>query len=404
MLNNYYAGQNPQGMRNGVPAGGQGGSHALQDYQMQLMLLEQQNKKRLLMARQEQDNLTSRTDQPGVGLQGANFPNVSPAHRPGQSPNPADQMKRGTPKMTPGSPLPDGSMPQQRNSPTPMGGFNGQMPDNMGPQFFHPGSMTNGAMMRPPSSHPQFNNPQMMPQVQQGGRGQPNPQWQGGPQAGQPAQMQPPQNQQPQQMPTPQQRNQEMPPPQVPPTGGANGGRAQPGSPQQAAPPTPQPANKPNPKKGKGGDAKEPRKRPQKKGSTAQPNAAATPSSEPEPPTPTPSTPITPVHPNSFANQQKMQQGQAGTNGQPQAVPGPMPAAQVVPDPSQGAATFQMDAGDPSQFNMDFGSLDTGDVLEQFDFDSFLNTDDNGASGFNFDPTSLSFGGDGGVEAGTGDV
>ncbi|KAL8707014.1 MAG: hypothetical protein Q9225_007885 [Loekoesia sp. 1 TL-2023] len=31
------------------------GSHALQDYQMQLMLLEQQNKKRLLMARQEQE-------------------------------------------------------------------------------------------------------------------------------------------------------------------------------------------------------------------------------------------------------------------------------------------------------------------------------------------------------------
>ena len=33
------------------------GNHALQDYQMQLMLLEQQNKKRLLMARQEQDNM-----------------------------------------------------------------------------------------------------------------------------------------------------------------------------------------------------------------------------------------------------------------------------------------------------------------------------------------------------------
>ena len=31
------------------------GNHALQDYQMQLILLEQQNKKRLLMARQEQD-------------------------------------------------------------------------------------------------------------------------------------------------------------------------------------------------------------------------------------------------------------------------------------------------------------------------------------------------------------
>jgi hypothetical protein len=34
----------------------QGGNHSLQDYQMQLMLLEQQNKKRLLLARQAQDN------------------------------------------------------------------------------------------------------------------------------------------------------------------------------------------------------------------------------------------------------------------------------------------------------------------------------------------------------------
>ena len=32
-------------------------NHALENYQMQLMLLESQNKKRLLMARQEQDNL-----------------------------------------------------------------------------------------------------------------------------------------------------------------------------------------------------------------------------------------------------------------------------------------------------------------------------------------------------------
>jgi hypothetical protein len=35
-----------------------GGISALQDYQMQLMLLEQQNKRRLLMARREQDNIT----------------------------------------------------------------------------------------------------------------------------------------------------------------------------------------------------------------------------------------------------------------------------------------------------------------------------------------------------------
>lgn len=37
------------------------GNHALQDYQMQLMLLEQQNKKRLLMARQEQDEAATTT-------------------------------------------------------------------------------------------------------------------------------------------------------------------------------------------------------------------------------------------------------------------------------------------------------------------------------------------------------
>jgi hypothetical protein len=47
------------GMQAGQPAVGQlggSGNLALQDYQMQLMLLEQQNKKRLMMARQEQDS------------------------------------------------------------------------------------------------------------------------------------------------------------------------------------------------------------------------------------------------------------------------------------------------------------------------------------------------------------
>jgi hypothetical protein len=38
-------------------------NHALQDYQMQLMLLEQQNKKRLMMARQEQDVLLEPSSQ-----------------------------------------------------------------------------------------------------------------------------------------------------------------------------------------------------------------------------------------------------------------------------------------------------------------------------------------------------
>ena len=38
-------------------------NHALQDYQMQLMLLEEQNKQRLMMARQEQDEM-ARTRKP----------------------------------------------------------------------------------------------------------------------------------------------------------------------------------------------------------------------------------------------------------------------------------------------------------------------------------------------------
>lgn len=39
------------------------------------------------------------------------------------------------------------------------------------------------------------------------------------------------------------------------------------------------------------------------------------------------------------------------------------------------------------------------DVLDNFDFDSFLTTD-GGADGFNFDPSGMNFGTDGGLEAG----
>lgn len=46
-------------------------------------------------------------------------------------------------------------------------------------------------------------------------------------------------------------------------------------------------------------------------------------------------------------------------------------------------------------FNLDFGSMDSGDVLENFDFDTFLHTDDGTSSAFTFDQAFL---GDG-VEA-----
>lgn len=54
----------------------------------------------------------------------------------------------------------------------------------------------------------------------------------------------------------------------------------------------------------------------------------------------------------------------------------------------------------PSAFNLDFSALENPDILENFDFDTFLNTDADTA-GFGFDP-SITYPTDG-VEAGTGD-
>lgn len=275
-MTEYYAGNQAQ-LRGLQAANGPSGNHALQDYQQQLMLLEQQNKKRLSMARQEQDSMTRIDGQPGVPGHAGLPQGMSPqGSRSGPSPNPNDQMKRGTPKMgssgLPGSPLPDGSMPQGRGSPTAMN-FGNQMPPDMQPQFFtaHMKAMAdgmggvgpNGAMMRPPSSHPGFNgqpgNPQQLEalaRMQASSRMQ-NGNWQG-PQGPAPMMQQMSQAQQPQQLGTPQQRN-AMPPPQPPPAGGVTNGRTQPSSPQQpAAPPTPQQTNKGNPKGKK--DSKEPRK------------------------------------------------------------------------------------------------------------------------------------------------
>lgn len=269
---NYY---NPgdigaNGMRSGqggAPGAG-GGNHALQDYQMQLMLLEQQNKKRLMMARQEQDSMMPRPDgsqgAPGaVGPNGQPYQGTSPQGRSVNSPNPGEQLKRGTPHMNNAgmpSPVPEG---QSRGSPS--GGMNfnmaGNMDPSMNPQYFKMGNngmdpnmaraMPNG--MQPPSSHPGgFQNgmtPQQMAmarqqQMQQGAAVQQN--WTNGPNG----QMMPQgaQGAPQQSMGTPQQRA--MPPPSAPATGPVTNGRTQPPSPQQnAAPPTPSQSNKANPKK-----------------------------------------------------------------------------------------------------------------------------------------------------------
>ena len=255
----FYGGANPGVMQMrgggppGAPNGGPGGNHALQDYQMQLMLLEQQNKKRLLMARQEQDTIGNggRPDGNG-GMPGASgfAPGMSPSgSRGGPSPGPNDQARRGTPKMPqtaglPGSPMPDGSM---RGSPAAMS-FNPMQPE----MYPH---MNGGGMRPPPSSHPQFNNgnnytPEQMMAIQKtpnGGRVNGN--WPQGPPSQAPM-IQAPQPQPGVQMGTPQQRT-AMPPPQVVPNPTANGRPASP-----PAPPTPQTTSKANPK-----SKKDPRER-----------------------------------------------------------------------------------------------------------------------------------------------
>lgn len=318
--NGQMAQVRPGGMQ--TPSG-QHGNHALQDYQMQLMLLEQQNKRRLMMARQEQDTMAGRDGQPMPG-QGGLPPGTSPqGSRTGASPNPSEQMKRGTPKMPqsglPGSPS-AGDM-QNRGSPGSMNLNGGQMPPDMTANFF-PG----GPGMRPPSSNPAFTGPQM---------GQPIPanaanrQWQ----PGQPMPQHSPAMQP--QAGTPQERG-TMPPPQAPPVGPT--GRTQPPSPQTAgnAPPTPQQATKAPPK----GNKKKP-KQPAKgnKGANAGNAAGATPSNDSteHAQTPTPSTPATPHPPQSF----NKGGANANANAPPQPTSAPAQPPMVQPTPDQGQQPFQ---------------------------------------------------------------
>lgn len=265
----YFVG-NGIHLRNGQIANGSGGNHALQDYQMQLMLLEQQNKKRLLLARQEQD---SSRPEGQAGIPGA--PGYAPGMSPqgshsGPSPGPNDQMKRGSPKMGSsgipggGSPIPDGTLSRQGGSPAPMN-YPGQMAPDMLQQMKMADGMgvvgPNG--MRPPNSAPQFNGGQYTPQQMEALRARgigpvPNGTW---PQAppGQAAMMQQPAPpQQTSQMGTPQPRS--MPPPTIPIGAPTNGRPTSPAHPVNP-PSTPSQTNKSNPSK-----AKKEREKPRKVG------------------------------------------------------------------------------------------------------------------------------------------
>ncbi|KAK4040166.1 hypothetical protein C8A01DRAFT_15927 [Parachaetomium inaequale] len=375
----------PGNMRPGAPNGqpATSSNHALQDYQMQLMLLEQQNKKRLMMARQEQD----------IGTNNMPRGTSPPGGRSGASPNPAEQMKRNQQMANAanmGSPLPDGAAPS-RSSPNAMNFMGGNMDPNAGPHFGMNMNMAqmNGAM-RPPSSHPPFNgqmNQQQMlaaqRQAQQpGAQGAPMQWAQGGPNGQMPGQ--PPQ---PQLQGGPGPQRAMPPPPNAPVTAAAAAvanARNTTASPQvsNAAPPTPQQTSKPAPKKKETKGAKAKAAAAKKGNPNLNNAAAATAPEQPEGPQdgPAPATPITPVNAATFGKNPNVNAGQVVPNGQPPA-PTPQQQAAPVPPPSHPDPNQSTNFLDPGGMVRSTPFFHTGDVLTDFDFDSFLQDGNGGEEG-----------------------
>ncbi|KTW26016.1 hypothetical protein T552_03286 [Pneumocystis carinii B80] len=135
-------------------------NHTLEDYQMQLMFLEQQNKKRLMMTHQDQERLQSQDS--------STFQILSPQGvRNALSPkNNHNDTKRGISKVahqnSPNSPT-DGPLSQQnntsRNTSPSIAGYNGQIQSDTHPQimFFNQaktmGDMQNDGIMMGHNGH-----------------------------------------------------------------------------------------------------------------------------------------------------------------------------------------------------------------------------------------------------------
>jgi hypothetical protein len=287
-MNGMHPGMAQQGMEGDYPqivGGTPDNKHALQDYQMQLMLLEQQNKKRLLAAKRDNPETMAAGALGGSGPPGGfqQAPNMSPSGSRGAggpSPTPNDQMRKvaGTPKLGqqgPGSPMAD---IQNRASPAPnFDPGNPQLPPGMPQQFY---GINGNQMGRPQTSHPpnfpMNMNPQQIAQMREHavrtGQAWPPPQM-----------MQNMVGQQNALALANAQRLGVMAPPPVP---------AEPIQPpqQRAQPSSPPPAPAPPTPSTKA--AAKPKKEPAKKKAQNKKNAtAATPAAEELPPTSTPSTP-----------------------------------------------------------------------------------------------------------------
>jgi hypothetical protein len=400
-----------------------GGNHALQDYQMQLMLLEQQNKKRLLMARQEQDNIVPMArDGSNTLTQGsAAVPNGGPVGngqfadttqmiRPSASPNSStEQMKRGTPQMNTAnmpSPLPDAT--QARDSPTSVPfAVNTSVDTNGQPQQFNMMQMnpmrSGGHMAQPMGTAIASAQQQVMARQQptQSGAqhatqqaqnaGQNGPQWQQNQVQGQnqsappivPASASHNQIQS-----TPQQRS--MPPPHSS-TTVANTSPS-----MQARPPTPKSKRRDGESKsGKNTKGTHVQKKTLANSTRSQGDSAG----EPE------ATPVTPVTPAN--TMQPFQKSITASNAGITPVSGSdtanlSSAAPQHPEPSQQGPSFSMDntGSLPVEFPVDFGNGPLGNhMIEDFDFESFLHDDNGEPNTFDFNATFTTL--EGGGEIGT---
>jgi hypothetical protein len=286
-------------------------------------------------------------------------------------------------------------------------GMIGGVPNNMRPPSSHPAAFN--ANGQPNQQMINMQRAQQQQQQQQGNVNQQVPGWPAGPngtpmmqQASQPGAPTP------QPVGTPQQRA--MPPPSAPAVAQAANGRTQTSSPQQpAAPPTPSQTTKANPKAKKDAKPKVNKSRvynlsryvdtnisSQRNTKKAPAPAGVTPAAEgtTEAATPTPATPITPMHAQSFNKSGQQNNGQ-GANGQP-AAPAvsqpPVVTQPQQPEPVQNNNPFAMDDNNfMSGMSMDFANPNVnGDVLQDFDFDTFLHADDdNNNEGFTFDSTFL---------------
>ncbi|OLL23949.1 Adhesion defective protein 2 [Neolecta irregularis DAH-3] len=377
---------------------------SLQDYQMQLQILAQQNQKRIQMARHEDDGAPRG---PGTAESNPSFSAMSPQNtRRQQSPQPtaADMARRNTstPKLShppnPNSPA-DPQAQMRNSSPNMAAVYNGQIPQDPQQQMMLYNQLKSmsdmngvtlgpgGQMLRPQmggaAGHPAFmNNPAVQMSMMSNGpdmnmmRARPG-YWQSQQPQQMMAAMTPHMRMAMQQQAAAQQHHaaQQMPPPGSHPIHPMNGNnRGQPQSPsvsnvqvnavkaQQAA------------------QALKKRDKDSKKKTTKK--TAATPNNEvsehdADDTMPTPATPTTPKHPKSFSNTSA-------------------PPSNQTTQPPEPPSTFSTSMDQPEGDNfLTFNFADGADTgMGDFDFDSFLNTDNDPNMG-NFDASSFFNAGDG---------